>query len=145
MFGFEFAPVVQIHVLDSNLLISLQANAMKHYPSVPSHTLQALQGQIRTIVSKLPEDLQSCLKPTFIQQKFPSWLPALCAVSVVYMVCVLWYVVFYLLFLWQCKKSEIARIQEDAGGQLGLVSEPDPLQSGYETDRLHCKIIIIAV
>ena len=57
----------QDYLLTSSSTSSPQANALRHYPSVPSHTLQALQGQIRTIVSKLPEDLQSCLKPSFMQ------------------------------------------------------------------------------
>ena len=46
-------------------LISLQSRATKQYPSVPPQTIHVLQSQIRTIISRLPEDLQSCLKSTF--------------------------------------------------------------------------------
>ena len=42
-----------------------QSNALKHYPSVPSQTLNVLQTQLKAVVSKLPEDLQSCLKTAF--------------------------------------------------------------------------------
>ena len=42
-----------------------QSNALKHYPSVPSQTLNVLQTQLKAVLSKLPEDLQSCLKTAF--------------------------------------------------------------------------------
>ena len=60
-------PGIGLKITISCATSSPQANALRHYPSVPSHTLQALQSQIRTIVTKLPEDLQSCLKPSFVQ------------------------------------------------------------------------------
>ena len=43
----------------------LQSRATKQYPSVPPQTLHTLQSQIKTIISRLPEDLQSCLKSLF--------------------------------------------------------------------------------
>lgn len=42
------------------------SNILMHHPSAPPPALQALQAQIRTVVSKLPEDLQSCLSPNFL-------------------------------------------------------------------------------
>ena len=60
------------HSLSLSLFLSLspplsltQSNALKQYPSVPSQTLNVLQTQLKAVVSKLPEDLQSCLKTAF--------------------------------------------------------------------------------
>ncbi len=42
-----------------------QATALKHYPTIPGPTLQTLQAQLKSVLDKLPEDLQSCLRATF--------------------------------------------------------------------------------
>ncbi|XP_064399646.1 protein DENND6A-like [Halichondria panicea] len=56
----------EVEVVDFLLQVKdCMAAAFKSHPSVPQQTLQALQKQIRTVLSKLPEDLQSCLTTTF--------------------------------------------------------------------------------
>jgi hypothetical protein len=64
--GFWMRDKQEVEIVDFLLQVKdCVSRATQQYPSVPPQTIHLLQSQIRTIISKLPEDLQSCLKSTF--------------------------------------------------------------------------------
>ncbi|CAI8056546.1 Protein DENND6B [Geodia barretti] len=64
--GFWMRDKQEVEIVDFLLQVKeCLSRATRQYPSVSAQTVHTLQSQIRTIISSLPEDLQSCLKSSF--------------------------------------------------------------------------------